>query len=455
LSPNPAAIATIRQFHSETDAIREAPEPLALRLTVFVLAAMFVCAIAIMTLTRVDRVVASLSGKIVPTQQVNVFQALDPSIIKSIDVREGDQVREGQLLATLDPTFTAADLQQLGQQVSSLEAQSARAEAELAKRAFGVPEKFDPLLQKYYALQKALYDQRIAQYNAQVNSFDAKIKQTEATVQKLEGDAGRYQQREQIAKQIEDMRTTLAEHGTGSLLNKLSSQDTRLELLRTIENGQNSLLESKHTLASLKADREAFIQQWFSTTSQELVKARNDLDTARSQFEKASRHNDLVRLTASEPSVVLTMAKLSVGSVLKEGDAIFTLMPLNTPIEAEFHIASRDVGFVRVGDHCTLKIDAFNFAEHGTAEGNVRWISEGAFTTDDNGQPSSAGGQTVEAYYKARCSVDTTKFINVPENFRLIPGMTLEANLKVGTRSVAMYLMGGMLRGFTGSMREP
>jgi hemolysin D len=66
-----------------------------------------------------------------------------------------------------------------------------------------------------------------------------------------------------------------------------------------------------------------------------------------------------------------------------------------------------------------------------------------------------AEGQTVEAYYKARCSVDARKFINVPDNFRLIPGMTLEADLKVGTRSVAMYLKGGMLRGFTGSMREP
>ena len=182
--------------------------------------------------------------------------------------------------------------------------------------------------------------------------------------------------------------------------------------------------------------------------SQDMVTARNNLDTARSQFEKASDAKDLVRLTATEPSVVLTMAKLSVGSVLKEGDALFTLMPINTPLEAESRIASRDIGFVRVGDHCTLKIDAFNFVEHGTAEGKVRWISAGAFTTDDNGQP-------VEAYYKVRCSVDETNFINVPENFRLIPGMTLTADMNVGSRSVAMYLLEGMLRGVNEAMREP
>ncbi|MGP0089275.1 MAG: HlyD family type I secretion periplasmic adaptor subunit [Xanthobacteraceae bacterium] len=448
MSPDQTAAATIRQFQSETDAIREAPEPLALRVTVFILAGMFVCAIAVMSLTKVDRVVTSLAGKIVPTEQVNVFQALDASIIKSIDVREGDQVTEGQLLATLDPTFAAADFQQSALQVASLEAQVARAEAELADREFVVAEKSDPNRQRYYSLQKGLYDQRIAQYAAQINSFDAKIKQTEATIQKLEGDAGRYQQREQIAKRIEDMRTTLAEHGTGTQLNMLASQDQRLEMLRTIENGQNSLLEQRQTLRSLKADREAFIQQWYSALSQELVKARNDLDTARAAAEKASRHNDLVRLTAAEPSVVLTVARVSVGSVLREGDQIFTLMPLRTPVEAEIHIASRDVGFVRPGDRCIIKIDAFNYTEHGIAEGDVRWISEGAFTTDDNNQPT-------DTYYKARCAVTATNFIQVPKNFRLIPGMTLEADLKVGTRSVAMYLLGGMLKGFNTSMREP
>jgi hemolysin D len=448
LSPNAAAIPTIRRFASETAEIREAPEPMGARITVFMLTGMFVCAILIMCVFKIDRLVISLAGRIVPTEQVNVFQALDTSIIKSLDVREGDQVRSGQLLATLDPTFVAADLQQLTFQVASLEAQIARDEAELAGRQFVVPDAVTANLRKYYTLQKELYEQRMAQYTAQINSFDAKIKQTEATAQKYRGDISRYGEREQISKRIEEMRTTLTEHGAGSMLNLLQTQDQRLEMLRFLEFGNNSLKEAEHTVASLKADREAFKQQWFSTLSQELVKARSDFDTANAQWEKASRHHDLVRLTAAEPSVVLTMAKLSVGSVLKEGDSIFTMMPLKSPVEADIHVASRDVGFIRVDDRCVLKIDAFNYAEHGSAEGHVRWISEGAFTSDDNGQPT-------EAYYKARCTVEATQFINVPENFRLIPGMTLEANLKVGTRSVAMYLLGGMLRGFSGSMREP
>lgn len=448
MSPNSSALATVRQFQSETDEIREAREPVVARATLYVLTLFVLVVVAILALTRLDRVVSSVGGKIVPFDQVNVLQALDASIIKSIDVREGDQVQAGQLLATLDPTFAFADFSQSKSQIASLDAQIARDEAELAGKPLTFPDSSDLDVRGYNAIQKALYVQRIAQYNAQLNSFDSKIRQTQATIEKLRGDDVRYRQRADIAQKIEDMRTTLAEHGTGSQLNMFISQDSRLELLRTIENTHNGLLEAEHTLASLAADRDAFKQQWFAQLSQDLVTTRNNLDTAKAAYEKAAKHQDLVRLAAAEPSVVLTLAKLSVGSVLKPGDPFITLMPLSTRLRAEIKIVSRDIGFVRAGDSCTMKIDAFNATEHGTAEGTVRWISEGAFTQSDD-------GQVVDAYYKAQCSVDATHFHGVPGNFRLIPGMTLTGDITVGTRSTGMYLIGGLLRGIRESMREP
>jgi membrane fusion protein, hemolysin D len=448
VSPSSSAIGVIRQFQSETDAFTEASNPQWARVTVLTLAGLFVSLIAIMCLTRIDRVVTSVGGKLVSTEQVNVFQALDPSIIKSINVHEGDEVQKGQVLATLDPTFAAADVKQLKRQVGALRGQIARDEAQLNNHPLVLPQETDPDIIKSAAVQKEYYNQQIAQYQAQLRSFDGKISQTQATIQKYQTDASRYRQREQIAKQIEDMRTILAEHGTGSQLNMLTSQDTRIDILRTLDYDHNSLVEAQHTLASQIADRDAFIQQWSTQLSQDLVTARNSLETAQASLEKALRHHDLVRLTAAEPSVVLTVAKLSVGSVLKEGDTLFTLMPVDTPVEAEIRIASRDVGFVRSGDRCVLKIEAFNYMEHGTAEGSIRWISDNAFTTDDNNQP-------VDAYYKARCGVDAMHFVDVPAKFRLIPGMTLQADVNVGKRSVAMYLLGGFLRGFGEAMREP
>ncbi len=444
-----ATAGLIRQFESEVNAVADASPPRWARVTVLTLGGMFACALAIMIVTRLDRVVTSKGGKIVSTQQINVLQALDPSIIKSIDVHEGDEVQEGRLLGTLDPTFAAADVKQLRLQVASLETQVARDEAQLNDTPLAPPPAdASPELISYAAVQRAYYEQQMAQYKAQVSSFDGKIALAKATMAKYEVDESRYHERQDIAQKVEDMRATLAAHGTGSQLNLLGSQDTRLEIVRTLDFDHNSLIEARSTLASATADRDAFIQQWSAQLSQDLVTSRNSLDTARAQLEKALKHKDLVRLTAAEPSVVLTIAQLSVGSVLKEGDTFMTLMPADAPLEAEVKIGSRDIGFVRPGDHCVVKIDAFNYMEHGVADGAVRWISDNAFTTDDD-------GKTVEAYYKARCSVDASHFRSVPPKFRLIPGMTLQADVKVGTRSVAMYLLGGILRGFNESMREP
>ena len=76
-----------------------------------------------------------------------------------------------------------------------------------------------------------------------------------------------------------------------------------------------------------------------------------------------------MRLEAPDDAVVLKLAKLSVGSVLREGDPFITLAPLLSPVEAEVHISTREIGFVRPTDAATVKLDAFSFVEHGTATG--------------------------------------------------------------------------------------
>ena len=244
------------------------------------------------------------------------------------------------------------------------------------------------------------------------------------------------------------MRASLAASQVGSRLNLLTATDQRLEIMRTLDFDRNGLVESEHQLAAVIANRDAFTQQWAGQVSQELVTARNTLDNAQQHLAKAAKHQDLVRLEAPDDAVVLKLAKLSVGSVLKDGDPFITLAPLRSPVESEVHIASRDIGFVRPGDSATVKLDAFSFVEHGTATGTVRWISEGAFSQDDN-------GTAVEPYYKARIALTQVNLKAIPDSFRLVPGMTLIADIKVGTRSVFMYMLKGVIRGLDEAMREP
>src|SRR5436190_5158242 len=159
---DPAPDQLVRLFQSETAEILESPEPSGVRATVYVLAGFMVALLLVAVFVRLDRVVYS-NGQVVTTQSTLVIQALDPSLIKTIEVREGERVKAGEVLATLDPTFAAADVGALQQQLASLDAQIARCEAELAHRPYDPPAAPDPTTDRYVQLQRSYYQQRKAQ----------------------------------------------------------------------------------------------------------------------------------------------------------------------------------------------------------------------------------------------------------------------------------------------------
>ena len=446
----------IRAFSSDGGEIQAELDPVKPRMAVFLLAAMVVGFLLIGAFFELDRIVESQQGQIVTVQPKIALQALDTSIIRSIDVEEGQIVKPGQLLETLDPTFAAADAEQLRSQIASLDAQIARDEAELAGRPLEYPPSNDPDVLKYRALQLAYHEQRIRQYDEQIKAFDEQIALSHATIDKLQNDLARLQDRGAIAERVEKMWSDLLAKDAVSQLQSLQAKDATIQVHKDLEFDKNSIVETQHALAAAVANREAFRQQWLGLASQDLVTSRNARDAAVEQDAKAERHSDLVRVTAPDDCIVLRIPKVSVGSVVKTGDPIMTLALITVPVEVEISILPRDVGFVRKGDEVTLKLDAYEFVEHGTATGRVRWISEGTFTDDlISGDASLATTGSSQPYFKARIELTHLDFFNVPGDFRLLPGMTLSADIHVGKRSVLRYLFKGIVRTGFESMREP
>ncbi|MGA0597834.1 HlyD family type I secretion periplasmic adaptor subunit [Enterovirga sp. CN4-39] len=424
-------------------------EPPAARWVLRTIVAFVFTLIALSAVMRLDRVVTSIGGEVTGVEPNLVLQVLEDSIIRSLLVKEGDVVTGGQLLAKLDPTFTTADVNQLEVQVAAANAQIARLEAERAGRDFQMESAGagTDALNGYIALQRSLYVQRKSQFQAQQRSFDEKIALTKATMDKTREDERQLTDRLAIFKEIEAMRTALEASKITSRLQLLQSTDQRIEIERNLELSRNSLRESGHQLQALISDREAFNQQWLAQVGQELVTASQSRDAALEQLAKAKRRQDLVVMTAPENGIVLRLAKVSQGSILKAGEQLMQIVPTRAPLEAEVKVAAGDIGFIRPGDRCVIKLDPFNFVEHGWAEGRLRWISEGVFTTDADGRPAPA-------YYKARVTIDDLQLKNLPESARLIPGMQLNADIHVGTRTVLAYFFHGLIRQFGEAMRE-
>jgi HlyD family secretion protein len=235
--------------------------------------------------------------------------------------------------------------------------------------------------------------------------------------------------------------------------------DNRAEMERNLHNSQEAVAGAQRDLAAMIAERNGYIQSWRADVSQQLSDATGKLSDARESLNKAELRKQLVELRAEQDSIVLTVAKVSVGSVLQSGQQFITLVPSDAVLEIEANISGRDDGFVHVGDPVSIKFDTFPFIQYGLAYGMVRTISADSFTSqDDQRNPTGAvpvPAQSTEPYYRARVTINQVDLHGTPPDFHLLPGMPITADIKVGKRTVIQYLLGRVLPVASEGMREP
>ena len=150
----------------------------------------------------------------------------------------------------------------------------------------------------------------------------------------------------------------------------------------------------------------------------------------------------MVVLRAPTDGVVLEVAKRSVGSVVQPAETLVTLVPSGAGIEAQVEIGTQDIGHVRPSDLARVKLDALPFMT-----GAVRTISDDALPSDHRSDASRV--------YQTRISLDPPTLRNVPASFRLLPGMAVNAEVKVGTRTIASYFLHPLIQVFDETLREP
>lgn len=438
--------AIISEFQPDAVEIAERSPPRLARLTLYWVTAMIAAAILWATVSQVDEIVVA-EGKLITTAPTIVVQPLETSIVRAIDVSVGDIVKAGDPLATLDPTFTQADFDQMQSRFGALDAQVARLEAELAGEDYRVAEDGD----RDQALQAQLFNQRNAYREAQLRDFDEQIAGEAAALIAAKSEADILSKRLEGLNEIEQIRQTLRDRQTGSLFNLLVSRDARLDVEAQLSQVRGRIDTAKHGEARIVAGREAFLEDLQRTTMEELVSARNERDAARDELKKMRLRRDFATLVAPADAVVLDLAQRSIGSIVREAEPVVTLVPLDVPLEAEVEIKARDIGRISSGEPVRIKFEAYPFQKYGTTPGTVRTVSQDAFAADETARPESAP----QPFFRARVALDGGGPDKNGEPVQLLPGMTVTAEIDVGSRSVISYFLYPLLRGLDNSIREP
>lgn len=439
-------------FNSDQDLVEFQPDaveierqkvPAVAKLLLYVILGLVIGAFVWASFATIETAVSS-TGRITTEVPNIVVQPSDTAQIREIHVEVGDYVEKGQLLATLDATLAEADVNVSKASLTSLLAKERRLEAELAGERPAEGFSNDPAED---ALQNEIFERRMTSITKTLASIDEQIKQSKADIRTTAQDAKDLAEQAGVLREMETMRKKLMDDGYGSRVNYLSAKHQRLSIDREERQLTSSLSRLERQLKGLQADRAAMLANWETQIAEQLAEVRRERDRTGEQVKKTEYVENLVRLTAPAEGTVLKIAERSVGSVIKQAEPMFVIVPANIPLEMEVDVQPKDVGLIQVGDFVRIKLDALPFQKHGHIEGQVRLISEDAVEKE--------GGKATETVYRTRIELKDEKLRNVPESFRMTPGLTGSADITVGKREVITYFIYPLVRALDSSFREP
>ena len=440
------------EFYSPSAGMIATPIKPAARSATLIVTGLAASLIVIASVAPLDRVVSG-DGTLSAVDNTIVVQPFDQSIVHSINVRPGDVVKPGQILARLDPTLSEADVVNLRQQVESLSAEVARRLAEASGTDYK-PDLTNPASNG----QEAAFLERQAEYKSRMDNYAQQIAGAQADLAGFNASIVAYGQRLKFATDVQAMRVQLQAEALGSRLNSLAAMDTTAEIQRCEADAVESANSTKAKIAATEAERDAFSKNWKGQIYSDLTEAQRKLYQARDDLSRADLRHKLIIFKASKPAIVLSIAKVSVGSVLSSGADFITLIPADSPLEVDAQIPASQSGYVRVGDPVTLKFRTLPYLTYGGATGTVTNISADSFNPDDHGVGNSSGlsgGNGSKLYYQARITIEKYDLRNTPRGFHLTPGMPVSADIKVGKRTIMQFMLSSVVPTFKEGMREP
>lgn len=443
------------EFQPDAIQIRDEKLPLWARLGILFSFVFFLTAILWSYFAKVD-VIVQAPGKIVSDKQTIAIKPIDTSIIENVHVNIGDIVRKGDTLISFDQTINQKEIQRLEREVCVLETKVDRFHCEFYGKKYipAAAPRFAKVKPEVYELiskgEKAIFDQRQSNYAERIRYYDSALHQIDASRKTKEDNLAKQTERLKVVRKMEKMYEELQAKKAVSLRDLWNVQISRMEMEANAEAIQNSLLELAQQRDSIVAQKNAFLQEWANNITEELSKLRRELDSNIKTLDKNRRLASYVDHRAPCDAMVHEIAPLSVGSAAREGETVMTLIPLDGNIEVEAEIRPQDISRVRYDSNAKIKLDAYPFQKYGTMDGKVRYISHDTMTRQ---QPPTIENPN-QTYYRARVSVNG-KLHRTPKNFRLIPGMVAQVEIKVGRRRVIEYLIHPLIKMFDEAAREP
>ena len=433
-------------FKSDAAAIEEAPVPVSAHAALYTFLALLVLAVLWSIIGQVDRIVVA-QGKIATRDPMVVMQPFTTSRIVSIDVKAGDHVVKGQVLARFDPVFAQADVASLEQKVASLTAESERIEAQLAGKVFTLHPGDSP----ERATQAQIYAQEMSNYQSETGQRDSQIGQIQAQIRSNQDMLPGIRAQVGLANQVMGMQDRLRQQQAAATLDVLRAQNGLIDSSNKLRNTQGEIQRLTNQNNEIEHQRAAFIEKWRSDHNQKLVEDHQQLAEATETLNKAHRMREFTDITAPVDGTIQEVADRSIGSVLKEAETLMTLVPDNAVLYVEGMVPTRDVSYLSLGDTVRVKLESYPFQRFGTATGVLTEISPDSISQ----KQGDSDNEHTHLVYRVQVRITDTPGQLTARRIHLKPGLVASAEIKTGRRSIASYVLNPVLKITDESLHEP
>lgn len=354
----------------------------------------------------IDEIVRA-EGEMISSSRPQIIQNLEGGILAELQVKEGDIVQRGDVLARLHGTQFRSSVDEIGEQISALEIRRLRLEAELAGQFdFTVPTALAQTSPEIVKSERALLQARQSDY-----------------VTSREG-------AQKILDQAAQERTLME-----NLLEK--KVVALIEVTRARKAHADARVKYDQVVTQTELER----AQEYSDTLKELATLRQNLKSSQDQLNRTV-------LTAPLRGIVNNLSVTTIGGVVRPGEEILQIIPLDEELYVEARVKPENIANIRRGQEATIKLSAYDYTIFGTLKGRVDFISADTFKDERARDPDAT------AHYMVTLRVDMSQLTDRQASVEIRPGMQAAVELHTGQKTVLHYLLKPLYKSRE-ALREP
>lgn len=344
-------------------------------------------------------------GTVIASSRVQVIQAVDGGVLKSLNVKEGDRVAGDEILARFDQTRFAASVKELDARLAALYAEEARLRAEITGAKTIRFSKHVTQFPELISVQKALFKQRRQGFYADLENLRTAVR---------------------LAKEESKLVNDLARSGDAS----------RSEVIRT----ERALNDARGDLISRK-------NKYYQDIQLELAKVEDHIgQNEQIRTQRAQQLRDSV-LRAPVAGIVKNVRITTLGGVLRPGEELMQIVPVDDRLIVEAKIRPADIADIRPGLSASLRFDAFDSTIFGSVEGTVKYVSADTIKEETN-----YGEQT---YYRVHLVTPENPVpTRTGKRINILQGMTAQVDIRTGRRTVMDIILKPLRKTLSESFTE-